>query len=201
MESRCIHEDFLEHDKSEKTENLLAECLGAFDGTKRMLSSKYGDQYRGELSDSLKGFIEDMQKLNDEKRAAKLLQTPLILFMSVLICWIAISILGKIAQNGAKFNGPTRHAPVIVLGSRSDLYLCMKVYCIICSLRNMFLELMWLSPVAAWINILSMFLIFCIVLWVIDQYQAGLGLPIQENIDLLSEELKLKLLIVSFVVT
>ena len=34
-----------------------------------MLSSKYGDQYRGELSDSLKGFIEDMQKLNDEKRA------------------------------------------------------------------------------------------------------------------------------------
>lgn len=134
---------------SEKTENLLAECLGAFDGTKRMLSSKYGDQYRGELSDSLKGFIEDMQKLNDEKRAAKLLQTPLILFMSVLICWIAISIL----------------------------------------------ELMWLSPVAAWINILSMFLIFCIVLWVIDQYQGGLGLPIQENIDLLSEELKLKLLI------
>ena len=81
--------------KSEKTENLLAECLGAFDGTKRMLSSKYGDQYRGELSDSLKGFIEDMQKLNDEKRAAKLLQTPLILFMSVLICWIAISILGE----------------------------------------------------------------------------------------------------------
>jgi len=59
------------------------------------------------------------------------------------------------------------------------------------------LELMWLSPVAAWINILSMFLIFCIVLWVIDQYQGGLGLPIQENIDLLSEELKLKLLIVS----
>ena len=56
---------------------------------------------------------------------------------------------------------------------------------------------MWLSPVAAWINILSMFLIFCIVLWVIDQYQGGLGLPIQENIDLLSEELKLKLLIVS----
>ena len=47
----------------------MAECLGAFDGTKRMLSSKYGDQYRGELSDSLKGFIEDMQKLNDEKRA------------------------------------------------------------------------------------------------------------------------------------
>ena len=80
---------------SEKTENLLAECLGAFDSTKRMLSSKYGEQYRGELSDSLKGFIEDMQKLNDEKRAAKLLQTPLILFMSVLICWIAISILGE----------------------------------------------------------------------------------------------------------
>ena len=65
----------------------------------------------------------------------------------------------------------------------------------------MFLELMWLSPVAAWINILSMFLIFCIVLWVIDQYQGGLGLPIQENIDLLSEELKLKLLIVSFAIT
>ena len=69
--------------------------MGAFDSTKRMLSSKYGEQYRGELSDSLKGFIEDMQKLNDEKRAAKLLQTPLILFMSVLICWIAISILGE----------------------------------------------------------------------------------------------------------
>ena len=65
--------------------------------------------------------------------------------------------------------------------------------------KHVFLELMWLSPVAAWINILSMFLIFCIVLWVIDQYQGGLGLPIQENIDLLSEELKLKLLIVSFI--
>lgn len=134
---------------SEKTEALLTECLSAFDGTKRMLSAKYGTQYRGELTDSLKGFISDMQKLNDEKRAAKLLQTPLILFMSVLICWIAISIL----------------------------------------------ELMWLSPVAAWINILSMFLIFCIILWVVDQYQGGLGLPIQENIDLLSEELKLKLLV------
>ena len=79
MEPQCTYTFFLEHMKSEKTENLLAECLGAFDGTKRMLSSKYGDQYRGELSDSLKGFIEDMQKLNDEKRAAKLLQTPLIL--------------------------------------------------------------------------------------------------------------------------
>ena len=67
MEPRCITKLFLEHDKSEKTENLLAECLGAFDGTKRMLSSKYGDQYRGELSDSLKGFIEDMQKLNATK--------------------------------------------------------------------------------------------------------------------------------------
>ena len=66
--------------------------------------------------------------------------------------------------------------------------------------KHVFLELMWLSPVAAWINILSMFLIFCIVLWVIDQYQGGLGLPIQENIDLLSEELKLKLLIVSSIV-
>ena len=34
-----------------------------------MLSSKYGDQYRRELSDSLKGDIEEMRKLNDANRA------------------------------------------------------------------------------------------------------------------------------------
>ena len=122
MEPRCITKLFLEHDKSEKTENLLAECLGAFDGTKRMLSSKYGDQYRGELSDSLKGFIEDMQKLNDEKRAAKLLQTPLILFMSVLICWIAISILGKIS---VQWNS-----------CQITIVKTYPLYRVICSLRN-----------------------------------------------------------------
>ena len=59
-------------------------------------------------------------------------------------------------------------------------------------------ELLWLSPVAAWINICSMFLMFCIIVWVADQYQGGIGgLPIQENIDLMAAELKTKLLIVS----
>jgi len=60
-----------------------------------------------------------------------------------------------------------------------------------------FSELFWLNPVAAWINIISLFLMFCIILWVIDQYQGGIGLPIQENIDVLSEELKHRLLMVS----
>ena len=164
-----------------------------------MLSSKYGDQYRGELSDSLKGFIEDMQKLNDEKRAAKLLQTPLILFMSVLICWIAISILGKslVRHQCGKLETTSE---TVKLGATLPHLYYIPVWCRLYQSfpqKHVFLELMWLSPVAAWINILSMFLIFCIVLWVIDQYQGGLGLPIQENIDLLSEELKLKLLIVS----
>jgi hypothetical protein len=113
-----------------------------------MLSSKYGEKYKNELSESLQGHIVDMQKLNDEKRAAKLLQTPLILVISVTLCWVVIAIL----------------------------------------------ELFWLNPVAAWINIISLFLIFCIILWVIDQYQGGIGLPIQENIDVLSEELKQRLL-------
>ena len=43
-----------------------------------------------------------------------------------------------------------------------------------------------------------MFLMFCIIVWVADQYQGGIGgLPIQENIDLMAAELKTKLLIVS----
>jgi len=135
---------------SDKTNKLLAECLAAFDNTKRMLSSKYGEKFRTELSDNLKGNIHDLKKLNDEKRAAKLLQTPLVLVGSIFILWVAISIF----------------------------------------------ELFWLSPVAAWLNIGSMFLIFCIMLWVVDQYQGGIAnLPIQENIDMLANELRTKLLI------
>ena len=68
--------------------------MEAFEGTKRMLSSKYGEKYKNELSESLQGHIVDMQKLNDEKRAAKLLQTPLILVISVTLCWVVIAILG-----------------------------------------------------------------------------------------------------------
>ena len=64
-----------------------------------MLSSKYGEQYRTDLNESLNEKILYMKKINDmkinEKRAAKLLQTPLILGISVLLCWILISILGK----------------------------------------------------------------------------------------------------------
>ena len=45
-----------------------------------------------------------------------------------------------------------------------------------------------------------MFLIFCILIWVADQYQGGIGgLPIQECVDMLAAELKLKLLIVSLI--
>ena len=80
---------------SEKTQKLLNECLSAFDNTKRMLSSKYGEKFRTELSDDIKGHINDLKKLNDEKRAAKLLQTPLVLCCSIFVCWIAISIFGK----------------------------------------------------------------------------------------------------------
>ena len=63
-----------------------------------MLSSKYGDKFRTELSDDIKGHINDLKKLNDEKRAAKLLQTPLVLCCSIFVCWIAISIFGKFFQ-------------------------------------------------------------------------------------------------------
>ena len=41
-----------------------------------------------------------------------------------------------------------------------------------------------------------MFLIFCLVVWVVDQYQGGIGLPIQENVDQLADVLKLNLLMV-----
>ena len=80
---------------SDKTEKLLAECLSAFDNTKRMLSAKYGEKFRTELSDDLKGHIHDLKKLNDEKRAAKLLQTPLVLVGSIFILWVAISVFGE----------------------------------------------------------------------------------------------------------
>ena len=83
----------------DKTEKLLHKCLAAFDNTKRMLSAKYGAKFRTELDESLQGHIQDLKKLNDEKRAAKLLQTPLVLIGSIFVCWVAISILGNLINS------------------------------------------------------------------------------------------------------
>lgn len=132
----------------EKSAQLMEKSLSTFDGTKRMLSAKYGKQYRDDLEQDILSKMDVMRKLNDEKRAAKLLQTPLILIFTVLVAWFAIFIL----------------------------------------------ELFWLSPVAAWINLVSMFLILCLVIWVVDQYQGGLGVPIQENVDSLADMLKTNIL-------
>ena len=49
---------------------------------------------------------------------------------------------------------------------------------------------------AAWINLVSMFLVFCLIIWVVDQYQGGLGLPVQENVDQLADLLKSNILMV-----
>lgn len=41
-----------------------------------------------------------------------------------------------------------------------------------------------------------MFLVFCLIIWVVDQYQGGLGLPVQENVDQLADLLKSNILMV-----
>jgi len=132
----------------EKSKLLVQKCLGQYDNTKRMLSSKYGEQYRQNLQNDIDMKLDVLKKLNDEKRAAKLLQTPLILFITIIVGWLIVFIL----------------------------------------------ELFWLSPVAAWINLVSMFLVFCLIIWVVDQYQGGLGLPVQENVDQLADLLKSNIL-------
>jgi len=78
----------------DKTSHLMSKCTDTFESTKRMLSSKYGAQYRQTLEQDLKGKIDVMRKLNDEKRAAKLLQTPLTLIGTILCGWFVVFILG-----------------------------------------------------------------------------------------------------------
>ena len=71
------------------------KALSVFDGTKRMLSKKYGPKFRQDLESELLSDIEQKRKLNDERRAAKLVQTPLIIIVALFVCWFAIFILGK----------------------------------------------------------------------------------------------------------
>ena len=85
----------------ERSNQLLLKSLGTFDGTKRMLSSKYGQQYRDDLECDIRSKIDVIRKLNDEKRAAKLLQTPLTLIGSIICGWFFVFILGtKIFNKG-----------------------------------------------------------------------------------------------------
>ena len=79
----------------EKSKLLVQKCLGQYDNTKRMLSSKYGEQYRQSLQNDIDMKLDVLKKLNDEKRAAKLLQTPLILFITIIVGWLIVFILGK----------------------------------------------------------------------------------------------------------
>ena len=79
----------------ERSKSLVQKCLGQYDGTKRMLSSKYGEQYRQNLQIDINTKLDVLKKLNDEKRAAKLLQTPLILFFTIIVGWLIVFILGE----------------------------------------------------------------------------------------------------------
>jgi len=74
---------------------VFRKALSVFDGTKRMLSKKYGPKFRHDLESELVSDIEQKRKLNDERRAAKLVQTPLIIIVALFVCWFAIFILGK----------------------------------------------------------------------------------------------------------
>lgn len=80
----------------EKATQILEKSLSTFNGTKRMLSAKYGNQYRENLEQDILSKIDVMRKLNDEKRAAKQFQTPLILLFTIIVALFASSISGLI---------------------------------------------------------------------------------------------------------
>jgi len=129
----------------EKSQEVMTKALSVFDGTKRMLSKKYGPKFRQDLETELLSDIEQKRKLNDERRAAKLVQTPLIIIVALFVCWFAIFIL----------------------------------------------EMLWLSPVAAFVNALSTLLIGGILVWLADQSNLipG-GFPVQQIIDMIAELLR-----------
>ena len=124
-----------------------------------MLSKKYGPKFRSDLEAELISDIEQKRKLNDERRAAKLVQTPLIIIVALFVCWFAIFILGKCTKEG------TELMP--------------------------FLEMLWLSPIAAFVNVVSTLLIGGILVWLADQSNLipG-GFPVQQIIDLIAELLR-----------
>ncbi|CAG5112714.1 Oidioi.mRNA.OKI2018_I69.chr2.g6897.t1.cds [Oikopleura dioica] len=109
------------------------------------LEQKYGPKFRSDLEAELISDIEQKRKLNDERRAAKLVQTPLIIIVALFVCWFAIFIL----------------------------------------------EMLWLSPIAAFVNIVSTLLIGGILVWLADQSNLipG-GFPVQQIIDLIAELLR-----------
>ena len=107
----------------EKAAQLLEKSLSTFDGTKRMLSAKYGKQYRDDLEQDILGKMDVMRKLNDEKRAAKLLQTPLILFFTIMVAWFAVFILGELSPSANRdqtLEGATNQDPAFLEKRNSD---------------------------------------------------------------------------------